>query len=233
MNFDISKEWEPSKNSFRAQAVRGTFGLSGEKFSKHFEGNIDLDSIPNWQIGAIVGRSGTGKTTIAKQVFRDAYFEPKRGDGSKIVLDEFPPEMDTLEITRLLGSVGFASPPDWLKSYEYLSQGEKMRVDVALALADPRALIVFDEFTSVIDREIAKISCAAISKAIRKTKEKKFVAVSCHYDILEWLEPDWVFYTDQMKFEIRNLAEGQPSSWQSEESQTKPHSGGCLGTITI
>lgn len=29
--------------------------------------------------------------------------------------------------------------------------------------------------------------------------DKKFVAVSCHYDILKWLKPDWVFDTNKMQ----------------------------------
>ena len=60
-------------------------------------------------------------------------------------------------------------------------------------------LIVFDEFTSVVDREIAKVSAYAIAKAVRRTN-KKFIAVTCHYDVADWLEPDWVFCTDDMTF---------------------------------
>jgi ABC-type ATPase with predicted acetyltransferase domain len=60
-------------------------------------------------------------------------------------------------------------------------------------------LIVFDEFTSVVDREIAKVSAFAISKAVRRSK-KKFIAVTCHYDVVDWLDPDWVFCTDTMEF---------------------------------
>jgi len=48
------------------------------------------------------------------------------------VLDDFPEGLETGEITKALCSVGFASPPDWLKSYDCLSQGEKMRVDIAV-----------------------------------------------------------------------------------------------------
>lgn len=229
-SFDIVKRWEPKKDSFRAQSIRGTFTLSAEKFSKRFQGEIPIESNQDWQIGAIVGRSGTGKTTIAKDIFKDSYYEDLQHNGETI-LDDFPKEMNVQDITKLLGSVGFSSPPDWLKAYEYLSQGEKMRVDVALALGDPRPLVVFDEFTSVVDREVAKISCSAISKAIRRNKEKKFVAVSCHYDILPWLDPDWVFYTDEMSFERRNLGEGLQSNWRS--TNAKKASGKCLGIITI
>ena len=91
---------------------------------------------------------------------------------SKCVLDDFPEELETSEITRMLGSVGFASPPDWLKSYDCLSQGEKMRVDIARALCLDQPLIVFDEFTSVVDREIAKVSAYAISKAVQAVKKE-------------------------------------------------------------
>jgi len=80
------------------------------------------------------------------------------------VLDYFPDELETGEITKALCSVGFASPPDWLKSYECLSQGEKMRVDISRALCLDKSVIVFDEFTSVVDRKIAKVSAFAISK---------------------------------------------------------------------
>jgi ABC-type dipeptide/oligopeptide/nickel transport system ATPase subunit len=152
----------------------------------------------DWQIGVIVGRSGSGKTSIAKQLFYDSYirgFEYK----SKCVLDDFPEGLETSEITRMLCSVGFASPPDWLKSYDCLSQGEKMRVDIARALCLNQNEIVFDEFTSVVDREIAKVSAFAISKAVRRNK-KRFVAVTCHYDVVDWLDPDWVFCTDTMEF---------------------------------
>ncbi len=54
-------------------------------------------------------------------------------------------------------------------------------------------IIAFDEFTSVVDRNVARIGSAAIAKGIRKHQILcRFVAVTCHYDILDWLTPDWV-----------------------------------------
>ncbi len=75
-----------------------------------------------------------------------------------------------------------------------------MRVDIARALCLDKPLIVFDEFTSVVDREIAKVSAFAISKAVRRSK-KKVIAVTCHYDVVDWLDPDWVFCTYTMEFD--------------------------------
>lgn len=59
-------------------------------------------------------------------------------------------------------------------------------------LAENKELAVVDEFTSVVDRTVAQIGSAAIQKTVRKHNQK-FIAVSCHYDIAEWLEPDWVY----------------------------------------
>lgn len=79
-----------------------------------------------------------------------------------------------------------------------------MRVDIARALCLDKPLIVFDEFTSIVDREIAKVSAFAISKAVRRST-KRFIAVTCHYDVVDWLDPDWVFCTDTMEFSRKKV----------------------------
>ncbi len=56
-----------------------------------------------------------------------------------------------------------------------------------------KQLTVFDEFTSVVDRNVARIGSAAVAKGIRSGQIAcRFVAVTCHYDIVDWLAPDWV-----------------------------------------
>jgi len=225
-SFNIVKTWN-RPDSFRAQSVIGSFTLQDVKMQKEFVGSLPLED-EEWQIGVIVGRSGTGKTSIAEQLFPEEFirgFEYK----SATVLDDFPENVSVGEITSALCNVGFASPPDWLKAYEHLSQGEKMRVDIARALCLKQQLIVFDEFTSVVDRDIAKISAYAIAKAVRRTG-KQFVAVTCHYDVLDWLEPDWVFCTDYMSFSKKKDGDHK-LKFQSTTALT--NYGSSLGTITI
>jgi energy-coupling factor transporter ATP-binding protein EcfA2 len=207
-SFDIVKSWVPEE-TFRTAAVKASFTLEDITLQKRFAGEIPLEGL-DWKIGLIVGRSGTGKTSIAREKFPDAYIRSFEYSHKNFLAD-FPKENTVDEITTALCNVGFASPPDWLKSYDCLSQGEKMRVDIARALCTKmplnpitgKELIVFDEFTSVVDREIAKIASFAISKSIKRSN-KQFVAVTCHYDVEDWLEPDWVLYTDTMKFELRD-----------------------------
>ena len=193
--FNIVKESKPKK-TFRVASVIGKFDLQSETIIDKFEGNIDIPE--NWQIGLIVGKSGTGKTTIAKQLFPDSYIT-NFNYSAESILDDMPQDKSVEEITSAFNAVGFSSPPSWLKPYSVLSNGQKMRVNLANAILSDKELFVFDEFTSVVDRNVAQIGSFAMQKAIRKTN-KKFIAVTCHFDVEDWLLPDWIFDTDTMTF---------------------------------
>lgn len=194
-SFDIIKIVNPEK-TFRVASVMGKFDLQSNEIRERFVGELEIPE--NWQIGLIVGKSGTGKTTIAKQLFEKAYIT-NFDYTHETILDDMPENKTIEEITKTFNSVGFSSPPSWLKPYAVLSNGEKMRVDLARAILNEDKLFVFDEFTSVVDRQVAKIGSFAMQKAIRKT-EKRFIAVTCHFDVEEWLLPDWIFDTDTMIF---------------------------------
>jgi GNAT superfamily N-acetyltransferase len=135
-----------------------------------------------------------GQTTIARRIFgdylRDAASFAWPADRS--VVDAFPPALPIREIVELLSSVGFSSPPAWLRPFGRLSTGERFRVALARMLAEDAPLIVCDEFTSVVDRTVAQIGSAAVARAARRSG-KRFIAVTCHEDVEEWLEPDWTY----------------------------------------
>lgn len=196
-HFDIIRKSE-IKETFRTRSAMDTYDMQLSKVVEHFTGDLDLPE--KWNIGLIVGRSGTGKTTIAKELFGNKVIERFEYTHESI-LDDMPKDASIQDILQTLSSVGFSSPPSWLKSYDVLSNGEKMRCDLARAILNKKDLIVFDEYTSVVDRNIAKIGSLALQKAIRK-KNKKFIAVTCHYDVQEWLMPDWVFNTNDMRFRV-------------------------------
>ena len=195
-SFNIIKEHSP-KETFRVKSVIGTYDLSSSNVKEEFSGNIDIDN-KDWQIGLVVGKSGTGKTTIARQLFSDLIIENYEYI-SDSVLDDMPKICSVQDICKAFNSVGFSSPPSWLKPYNVLSNGEKMRCDLARAILSDNDTFAFDEFTSVVDRNVAKIGSLAMQKAIRKT-DKKFIAITCHHDVEDWLMPDWVFNTDTMTF---------------------------------
>lgn len=178
--------------SFRVEQVAGMFDVSlEEKLRDRFTMEIPAAD-EDWQIGVIVGPSGSGKTTIARKAFGEDFYQYGDWPEDKAVVDCFG-DHSIRDITHVLTAVGFSSPPSWVKPYTVLSNGEKFRCELAKAIMDSSELIAFDEFTSVVDRVVAKVGAAAVSKAIRSGKVgRRFVAITCHYDVVEWLEPDWV-----------------------------------------
>lgn len=153
-----------------------------------WHGELDIESRP-WNVGLIVGPSGSGKTTI----MRDVFGQPAElAWSANSVLDDFAAGLGIDAIARICQAVGFNTIPAWFRPYAVLSNGERFRVDIArrlLELADP---IVVDEFTSVVDRQVAQIGAHAVQKYVRQAG-RQFVGVACHYDIIEWLQPDWTF----------------------------------------
>lgn len=152
---------------------------------------LDWQLPDEWNIGLIVGPSGSGKSTIAKELFGDKMINGWPWPEGRSILDGFPAGLDNTTITGLLSSVGFSSPPAWVKPFSVLSNGEQFRVNLARTLAECRNLAVVDEFTSVVDRQVAQVGSCALAKAVRASN-RRFVAVACHYDIVDWLQPDWI-----------------------------------------
>ena len=233
-SFDIIKKTQPT-STFRNQAVIGAFDLDTSKLDEHFQGNIDIEG-KEWNVGLIVGGSGTGKTTIAREIFGNNIYSGMPNNPTHSVLDDMPEGVSVKEIERMFTSVGFASPPNWLRPYSVLSNGEKMRCDLAYALLKGDDLVVYDEFTSVVNREVAKVTSFAISKSVRRNG-KRFVAVSCHDDIIEWLQPDWIYNTDTKRF---FFAQANTSGLTSKLTYMKlgkqlrgGQFGSNLGSITI
>ncbi len=215
----------PIHDSFRVQQVAGMFDVPlEEKSTERFAVELPTDDA-DWQIGLVVGPSGSGKSTVARHAFADDLYQESTWPADRAVIDCFG-ELPMRSVVELFTAVGFGSPPSWIKPYHVLSCGERFRCDLARALAaawvsgvgcqvvgktdtryltpDTLPLVVFDEFTSVVDRTVAKVCSAAIAKGIRRGHLPcRFVAVTCHYDVAEWLEPNWVLDMATQKLHMR------------------------------
>jgi len=188
------------EKSFRTDSIKTAYDIKGEKFEKHFSGEIPIENV-DWKIGLIVGSSGSGKSSIANRCFEGQLtkLDWEKSDQGQPFIEDFDQSASMESIQQVLGSVGFSSPIDWLKPFHVLSNGEKMRAELARHILSKQSLIVYDEFTSVVDRQVASITSHAVQKAIRR-HGKQFVAISCHRDIVDWLQPDWVYDTDEQRF---------------------------------
>ena len=145
-----------------------------------------------WGIGAIVGPSGSGKSVIARRAFGKSVARLRPWPRRRAILDGFA-DHPLERITATLTAVGLGSPPAWLRTYRQLSAGEKFRCDLARALLESGDPVVFDEFGCPVDRQTRQMAASAIARGVRSgVISRRFVAVTCHEDVLAWLEPDWV-----------------------------------------
>jgi GNAT superfamily N-acetyltransferase len=246
-------------DSFRVQQIAGMFDVPlADRAAERIA--LDIPQLGNtWRIGLIVGPSASGKTALARHLFGESYYVTADWPHDRAVVDCFEP-LTIRQITRLFTSVGFSSPPSWIKPYHVLSTGQRLRCDLARALSrniasvgkvlravpePPNArtsvmarspdraiasteglpadaapskpetwnlkpetlpLVVFDEFTSVVDRTSAHIASAALARALRTGAiPGRFVAVTCHDDVARWLQPDWIIDMGTKSFTRRRL----------------------------
>jgi GNAT superfamily N-acetyltransferase len=189
--------------SYRAARVKSLFNAdSGCNFDLVAELPIDD---PDWRVGLVVGPSGSGKTSLGRQLFgEEAFYHADGWPADRPIVDAIAPAGDFDAVTAALASVGLGTVPAWLRPYHVLSNGERFRADLARIICEAPARVVVDEFTSVVDRQIAQVGALAFQKAWRRT-EGQAVLLSCHYDIVDWLEPDWVFDTRAGTYAGRRL----------------------------
>jgi ABC-type ATPase with predicted acetyltransferase domain len=222
----------PDYNGYRSARVKSLFNAErGDSFT--LSADIDIEDM-DWQIGLIVGPSGSGKTSIGRELFGGGKIVDLYADWptDKPIVEAISPEGDFNSVTAALANVGLGDVPSWLRPFHALSNGQQFRAGLARLITDAPDEIIVDEFTSVIDRQIAKIGAMAFSKGWRRNKGKKVVLLACHYDIIEWLQPDWVFDTGTGQLKKKAISQtGQPSSLRSGRST--PLTGNILSSITI
>lgn len=152
----------------------------------------DMDEMnkDDWNILLICGKSGSGKSTILREIYGDV--KKVEYDYDKCVISQFP-RLTEEEACDLLSSIGLSSVPTWLRKPQELSNGEKARLDIAKAIYDANGgIIVLDEYTSVVNRAAAKSMSHALQRYARQ-KNLKVIIASCHFDIVEWIQPDYMF----------------------------------------
>lgn len=147
-------------NSYRAARVKSLFNAES---GCNFDLEIDADLSGDWNIGVVVGPSGSGKTSIGRIIFDgDRIYDYHDGwSADKPIIDEIAPGGDFNEVTGDLANVGLGDVPAWLRPFHVLSNGEQFRVGLARIICEKPQEIVIDEFTSVVDRQIAWIGSQA------------------------------------------------------------------------
>jgi len=214
--------------TYRTQKAVDSVNLDVMKKSRHVL-EVEADLTSPYNVGLIVGASGSGKTTLARQIFgedctRDVLV------GETPVIEQFPKGMKYDACVEALTGVGLTSIPCWVRPAHTLSNGQRARAEAALKTATGSDVVVLDEWTSTVDRTIAQIMCAKISKQYRKGA-RRIVLLSCHYDVIPWLQPDWIIDCNTGSYEKKKSTGGSRLNLPSENVQAAL--GGILASIII
>jgi energy-coupling factor transporter ATP-binding protein EcfA2 len=175
--------------SYRCQRAADSLDIDLTKKLRH-DLSVTVDLETPWSLGVIVGASGSGKSTLAEEMFGTQSLVSIL-DPTRPVLEQFPERMSYEDCSAALVGVGLTAVPCWIRPASTLSNGQRARAEAALQIARGGRSVI-DEWTSVVDRTVAKVMSHCVQKHARRTPDARVVLVSCHYDVLDWINPDWV-----------------------------------------
>lgn len=210
--------------------INGKYDIRDD-YSQQEAVTFDIEKPVGKKVVAVIGESGTGKTTLLKKWFPMTPITFGMSSNVSIfeIISEFTNDFE--ETSKLLFDVGLSSVPMWKNTPDELSNGEKMRFELAYKLANKEESIFIDEFTSMVDRQTAKNLCKNLNKLIKKY-HKQIILVTCHYDFLEWLDVDMVVDTTVKKSMALELGKKiSVQEWKSHVFQSMR--GEHLASITI
>jgi len=154
----------------------------------------------DFRLGIIVGSSGSGKTQALRTISQQ--FQNHIWTENECISDHF----DNVQVAmNCLHGAGLNSVPQWMKPYHLLSNGERYRADSARILSQIEIggkCTVIDEFTSVVDRTVARSLCESLNRFL--LDNSKVVVATCHDDVLDWLNADWILNTND-----KTISKGQ------------------------
>jgi ABC-type ATPase with predicted acetyltransferase domain len=120
-----------------------------------------------------------------------------------------------------MSNVGLDPDTVCLKRFGQLSEGEKFRAEVAMNL---KSDMIFDEFTSMVDRTVAETVSKGLKEIAEKEKFKNITLCSCHKDFIKWVMPDLIVDLDD--FAVYHLT-GTGTTAQKDSADE------MIGTIDI
>jgi ABC-type ATPase with predicted acetyltransferase domain len=223
----------PAYDSYVAERARGLYNVGvtdGQRF--RLKADLPIEQ-QDWKIGVVVGPSGSGKSSILRELRKAGWVEPEFDwPEDQPIIEALDEEGSFAKATASLAAVGLGSVPSWLRPRHVLSMGEGFRADMAKLLLSPTKDVVLDEFTSVLDRQVAKVGAGAFAKAWRK-QERSIILFTCHYDVLDWIEPDWFIDTaeglDQFA-EDRGVVVARKGDFQETYHRSR-YPGDRVGTV--
>lgn len=208
MRLNVSHKFLPKTPTVRTSRVLDDFGIDFEQGRHVIADDFDFDLQPG-NVVAFTGASGSGKSSLLRAVvneLREAAMVIDLDDvvlGDRPLVDALPGSVE--DAMQLLSQCGLGEAHLMLRTPAELSEGQRYRFRLALAISEQPDWIVADEFTATLDRTLAKV----VSFGIRRHASKKssplsstpsstpsvsnltgFLIATTHEDVLDDLVPD-------------------------------------------
>jgi uncharacterized protein len=180
----------PKRHTSRTALVMDHFGIGFETGRRTIAENLELELQPG-ELVCFTGESGSGKSSLLRETARQLEHV--------VDLNQLPLEPVSLvdglrgsfdEGMRWLSLCGLGEATLMLRRPGELSDGERFRYRLALALSHRPRWILVDEFTATLDRTLAKV-IAFNARRVCSREGIGFLLATTHDDILGDLQPDW------------------------------------------
>ena len=207
MLLNVAYSLSPKRHSVRASLVMDHFGIGHDVAERVLARDLDLP-VQSSDIVLFTGGSGSGKSSLLRALVkqlppdphsplipqpstlnsqRSLIHLPSLDLGTQILVDALPLEFE--ESLQLLATCGLGEAPLMLRTPQELSDGQRYRFALALAIARKPQWIVADEFAALLDRTTAKV----IAHNVRRLADRTgigFLLATAQDDIETDLEPD-------------------------------------------
>jgi ABC-type transport system involved in cytochrome bd biosynthesis fused ATPase/permease subunit len=227
LGYEIIRELRRSDEAMtRTVETDSLTDMANECFDLPFDGTckfypFEMPELPPYKILAVTGRSGSGKSTILRSVRKSVMSKPLSQD-DYVLLKFLEKGIPSEEFCYRIEKVGLDKYDIATKRFGQLSEGEKFRVEVALNIGSNT---IFDEFTSMVDRNIAKTVSEGLREIVDRECFENVTLCSCHKDFIGWVNPDLIIDLDDYAVY---------SKTDSEQVDTgKEHVSELIGTINV
>jgi len=189
MIINVDYEFLPKTPTANASVVMDHFGVGFEVGRKVLADQLELPIQPG-DLVLFNGASGSGKSSLmraaAAQLAGVLNIDALEL-GTAILVDALP--TSTRESLSLLAACGLGEAQLLLRTPAELSDGQRYRFRLALALSQKPRWIVADEFTAALDRPLAKVIAFNLRKVAKRLGIGCLLATT-HADIRDDLQPD-------------------------------------------
>ncbi len=188
MQITVAHDFLPKQRSLQASQVMDHFGIGFETGRHVIADHLDLP-VADGDVVCFTGASGSGKSslmrTVAKQL-PDVLNVDELTLPDRILVEAI--DLPVEESLPLLSSCGLGEAHLLLRTPAELSDGQRYRFRIALAVSKEPRWIVADEFSATLDRTLANVIAFNVRRVADRTGIG-FLLATTHEDILPDLGP--------------------------------------------